>query len=133
MSCERATSASEAHERTGCAVSRERAQRRADREQVVAVAQRQREQRVARARRRQAVKAAWRARLPRRTRWRGQQGILARRRRAQNAVIFGLYLTVQAIVWLVTADPWVRVASALLGVLALPVLVTLTLDRRTRP
>lgn len=51
----------------------------------------------------------------------------------QNAVILGLYLTVQAIVWLLTSDPWVRVASALLGVLALPVLVTLTLDRRTRP
>jgi len=114
-------------------MSKERAQRRADREQVVAVAARKRDQRTARAQRRRAVKAAWRARLPRRTRWRGQQGILARRRRTQNAVIFGLYLTVQAIVWLLTSDPWVRVASALLGVLALPVLVTLTLDRRTRP
>ncbi|MGH8894966.1 MAG: hypothetical protein ACRDWY_16940, partial [Actinomycetes bacterium] len=82
---------------------------------------------------RRAARAAWRARLPRRTRWRGQQGILARRRRTENAVIVGLYLAVQAIVWLLTSDPWVRAASALLGVLALPVLVTLALDRRTRP
>ena len=114
-------------------MSKARALRRADRQQVVALAQREREHRAARAQRRRAAKAAWRARLPRRTRWRGQQGILARRRRRQNTVIFGLYLTVQAIVWLLTSDPWVRVASALLGVLALPVLVTLTLDRRTRP
>ena len=114
-------------------MSRERAQRRADRQQVVAVAERRREQQVARARRRRATKATWRARLPQRIRRRGQQGILARRRRAQNAIILGLYLTVQAIVWLVSADPWVRAASALVGVLSLPVLVTLALDRRTRP
>jgi hypothetical protein len=48
-------------------------------------------------------------------------------------VILGLYLLVQLVVWLLTDDPWVRAASALLGVLALPVLVTLTLDRRSRP
>ena len=114
-------------------MSKQRAQRRADRQQVVAVAQRKRGEQEARAQRRRAARASWRARLPRRTRWRGQQGILARRRRAQNAIIFGLYLTVQAIVWLLSADPWVRAASALLGVLSLPVLVTLALDRRTRP
>ena len=49
----------------------------------------------------------------------------------QNAVIFGLFLTAQAIVWLLTDDPWVRVASALLGVLSMPVLVTVALDRRS--
>lgn len=37
---------------------------------------------------------------------------------------------VQTIVWLVSHDSWVRGASALMGVLALPVLVTLVLDRR---
>jgi len=114
-------------------VSRERATRRADREQVATLAREARDRRAARDARRRATRSAWRAHLPRRTRWRGQQGLLARRRRAQNAVILGLYLTVQAIVWLLSADPWVRVASALLGVLAMPVLVTLTLDRRTRP
>jgi len=114
-------------------MSRERATRRADREQVATLARATRERRAARDARRRATRSAWRARLPRRTRWRGQQGLLARRRRAQNAIILGLYLSVQAIVWLLTADPWVRLASALLGVLALPVLVTLTLDRRSRP
>lgn len=114
-------------------MSRERARRRADREHVASVAQSNRQRRAVRDARWRATTSSLRARLPRRTRWRGQQGILARRRRAQNAIIFGLYLTVQAIVWLLTPDPWVRVASALLGVLALPVLVTLTLDRRTRP
>jgi hypothetical protein len=114
-------------------VSRERARRRAEREQVATIQREARERRAARDARRRARAASWRARLPRRTRWRGQQGLLARRRRAQNAIILGLYLVVQAIVWLVTTDPWVRAASALLGLLAMPVLVTLTLDRRSRP
>jgi Flp pilus assembly protein TadB len=114
-------------------VSRERARRRAERERVATLHREARERRAEREARRRSARAAWRARLPRRTRWRGQQGLLARRRRAQNAVILGLYLVVQAVVWLLSADPWVRAASALLGVLAMPVLVTLTLDRRSRP
>jgi Flp pilus assembly protein TadB len=114
-------------------VSRERALRRAERERAAAVDRERRARQAERESRRRATRAAWRARLPRRTRWRGQQGILARRRRAQNTVILGLYLLVQLVVWLLTDDPWVRAASALLGVLALPVLVTLTLDRRSRP
>jgi Flp pilus assembly protein TadB len=114
-------------------MSRERARRREQREQAASAARRARERRAQRDARRRAGRAALRARLPRRTRWRGQQGLLARRRRAQNAVILGLFLVVQAVVWLVTSDPWVRVASAVLGVLAVPVLVTLTLDRRSHP
>ena len=42
-----------------------------------------------------------------------------------------LFLALQAIVWLIWPDPWVRVAAAVVGVLSLPVLVTLTLDRRS--
>jgi Flp pilus assembly protein TadB len=114
-------------------VSRERAQRRAERERVAALARQKRERLAEREARRRATRAAWRDRVPRRTRWHGQQGLLARRRRAQNAVILGLYLVTQLVVWLLTTDPWVRGACALLGVLALPVLVTLTLDRRSRP
>ena len=113
-------------------MSRERARRREEREKAAAAAREKRERRAAREAQRRARRAAWRRRLPTRTRWRGQQGILARRRRMENSVILGLYLVVQAIVWLVTSDPWVRVASALLGVLAMPVLVTLALDRRSR-
>ena len=113
-------------------MSKERARRRAEREQAAAAGRVARERREQRAARRRTAAAALRSRLPRRTRWRGQQGLLARRRRIQNGVILGLYLTVQAIVWLATDDPWIRVTAALLGILAMPVLVTLALDRRTR-
>jgi hypothetical protein len=113
-------------------VSKERARRRAEREHAAAATRAARERRDRREARRRAGRAAWRARLPRRTRWRRQQGLLARRRRIENGVILGLYLTVQAVVWLATDDPWIRVTAALLGILAMPVLVTLALDRRAR-
>jgi hypothetical protein len=57
-------------------------------------------------------------------------GILARRRRTENLAIGGLFVVSQMLVWLFTDEPWWRVAAALFGVLALPVLVTLALDRR---
>jgi Flp pilus assembly protein TadB len=114
-------------------VSKERAQRRAERERVAAQEAQRRRRRAERDERRRANRAAWRARLPRRTRRRRQLGLLARRRRTENAVIAILFLAVQVVVWLLSSDPWVRAASALLGILALPVLVTLTLDRRSRP
>jgi Flp pilus assembly protein TadB len=112
-------------------MSRERARRREERAQQAAHERAARERREARAARRRHTAAALRGRLPRRVRYRGQQGLLARRRRAQNAVIVLLYLAVQAIVWLVWADPWARAAAALVGLFAVPVLVTLTLDRRS--
>ena len=111
-------------------MSRERALRRTERQQQKdreTAARLRREQRVARQR---ATRAALRPRLPRRTRWRGQQGILARRRRLQNAVILLLLLATQSVVWLISGDPWVRATAALLTLLATPVLVTLVLDRR---
>ena len=113
-------------------MSKERARRRTEREAAAAAGRAARERHEQRAARRRARALAWRSRLPRRTRWRRQQGLLARRRRIENGVILGLYLTVQAIVWLATDDPWIRVTAALLGILAMPVLVTLALDRRTR-
>lgn len=111
-------------------MSKVRAQRRADRERVAAEQRDARERRARRAARRRTRLRAARGWLPRRTRWGTHQGLLARRRRAQNAIVVGLYLVVQTIVWLVSHDPWVRGASALMGVLAVPVLVTLVLDRR---
>jgi len=69
-------------------------------------------------------------RLPRRTRWRGPRGQLARRRRVENGLIAAAFLLTQVLTWLVTADWWRRLGSAVLAVLALPVLVTLVLDRR---
>ena len=114
-------------------MSRERARRREERAQQIARERAARERREQRAARRRRTGAALRGRLPRRVRYRGQQGLLARRRRAQNAVILLLFLAVQAIVWLLWADPWARAFSAVVGLFALPVLVTLTLDRRSGP
>ncbi len=113
-------------------MSRERARRRDERERVAAAARAERERRATKASRRRDNAAALRARLPRRTRWRRQQGLLARRRRTENGVIAVLWLAAEGLVWLLFDDPWVRGAALLLGILALPVLVTLTLDRRTR-
>lgn len=111
-------------------MSKARAQRRAEREAAAAQRHADAARRAARAARWASRRQTLRERLPRRTRWRRHQGLLARRRRVQNAVVAGLFLAVQAIVWLVTDDPWVRAASLLLGVLSLPVLVTLAFDRR---
>lgn len=111
-------------------MSKERARRRAEREQEAAVRRAGAERRRAKADRRRAALAKVARRLPRRTRWGRQQGLLARRRRMQNGVILCLLLASQLVVWLVTPDPWVRGASGLLAVVATPVLVTLVLDRR---
>ena len=112
-------------------MSRERARRREEREQQLARDRAARERRAARLARRRGNAQALRGRLPKRVRYRRQQGLLARRRRTQNAVILLLFLTVQAIVWLVFADPWASAAAAIVSLFAVPVLVTLTLDRRS--
>jgi hypothetical protein len=99
--------------------------------------QREVEQRRAAAERRQAKQVRRRSALatvtPRwqRTRWRRQQGLLARRRRIENGVILCLVLASQVSVWLLTPDWWLRSAAALLALIATPVLVTLALDRRS--
>jgi Flp pilus assembly protein TadB len=113
-------------------MSRDRARRREERERVAAAARADRERRASKAARRRERAGAVRAVLPRRTRWRRQQGLLARRRRTENGVIAVLWLAAEGVVWLLTSDPWLRGAALLLGLLALPVLVTLTLDRRSR-
>ncbi len=69
--------------------------------------------------------------LPRRTRWRGHRGLLAARRRAQNAVIAVLFFVVQAVAWFAVGSWLVSVAMLVLSVLALPVVVTLAFDRRS--
>ena len=113
-------------------MSKERALRRAARDQARAEEQAARERGRDRAQRRAAVRDAVLTPVTsrRRLRWRRQQGLLARRRRAQNAVIIGLFVVSQMLIWLFTDDPWWRVGGALLGVLSVPVLVTLALDRR---
>ena len=112
-------------------MSRERAERRALRESERAARIAAVERRDERRRRREATLARARGALPRRTRWRGQRGRLARRRQIQNTVIAGLFVTSQLIVWLLTSDWWVRAGAFVVAVLSLPVLVTLALDRRS--
>lgn len=109
-------------------MSKERARRRAEREAARAA-------RIAAAERRSSRVARRRALLPgvpgrglfRRRR---PEGRLAQRRRAQNGVVAALFLLVQVVAWLLTPDWWVRLAVLVPSVLALPVLVTLVLDRR---
>jgi hypothetical protein len=106
-------------------VSRERAQRRAAR-----LADSQRRQEAARRRtERAARRRALRARLPRR----GRVGRLASRRsRGQLAGIALVATIVLALAWYLV-DAWpVRIATLILALVALPALVTLTLDRSTR-
>ena len=113
-------------------MSRDRARRREERERLAEVARLERERAASKAARRRERAAGLRGLLPRRTRWRGQQGLLARRRRTENGVIAVLWLAAEGLVWLLTSDPWLRGAALLLGLLALPVLVTMTLDPRSR-
>jgi Flp pilus assembly protein TadB len=107
------------------AVSKERAQRRAERDRLAAA--------QAQARARQAQRQARRSRqrrvpsLPRRRR---PEGLLARRRRAQNSIIALLVIVAQLFGWLVFHSAMASFALLLLTVLAVPVLVTLVLDRR---
>jgi Flp pilus assembly protein TadB len=112
-------------------MSKERARRRAERDQAAAVRRAAAERRRSRLERRLERRRALATVGSRRVRWRGQQGILARRRRTQNGVIVCLVLASQLVVWLLTPDWWLRVAAALLAVIATPVLVTVALDRRT--
>jgi Flp pilus assembly protein TadB len=112
-------------------VSRARARAREERERQAATARAQRDRRSQRLARRRARLAAVRARVPRRIRWRRQQGLLARRRRAQNAVVTSGLLASQVVVWLVSDNWWVRATALLLALCATPVLLTLAFDRRS--
>jgi Flp pilus assembly protein TadB len=112
------------------AVSRERAQRRAERERAQAEALARQERRDTRTQQRRQRAQRLRTALPRRTRWRTQQGILARRRRLQNLAIAAFALLTQVLVWLFTSDWWLRGAAAVLAVLTVPVLATVVFDRR---
>ena len=114
-------------------MSKERARRRMEAERLAARQRAVRERRDTRASRRRHSAEALLGRLPKRTRYRGQQGLLARRRRMQNSVIVLIYLSAQAVVWLIWPDPWARAAAAIVGLAAVPVFVTLALDRRSRP
>ncbi|MEO3790035.1 hypothetical protein ABGB14_07465 [Nonomuraea sp. B10E15] len=108
-------------------MSKERARRRAEREAERARAIRANELRQARRARRRALLGRV---VPRPARIARQGGLLARRRRAQNAVVALGLLLVQLIVWLVWGSPPLSFGVLVLSLLLTPVVVTLAFDRR---
>ncbi|NBE98166.1 hypothetical protein FE391_31595 [Nonomuraea sp. KC401] len=108
-------------------MSKERARRRAEREAERARAIRANELRQARRARRRALLSRM---LPRPARAARQGGLLARRRRAQNAVVALGLLLVQVLVWLVWGSLLLSFGVLVLSLLLTPVVVTLAFDRR---
>jgi len=82
------------------------------------------------ARRRRRIRSV-RTSVPLPPRLRRQEGLLARRRRMQNAAVAGLFALVVVLLWLLADGWWARAGGTVLAVLALPVLVTLVFDRRS--
>jgi hypothetical protein len=111
-------------------MSKERARRRAERERAAAVEAAARAKAAERERRRGGRTA------PRRgpkARGRGRPGgVIARRRRAQNATIALLVIVTQVLAWAAFRSAQASLAVLVLTALATPVLVTLVLDRRGR-
>ncbi|MEU4579363.1 hypothetical protein ACBI99_04355 [Nonomuraea sp. ATR24] len=109
-------------------MSKERARRRAEREAERARAMRINEERQARRARRRARLTRL---VPRPVRVARQGGLLARRHRAQNAVVALAFLLVQALAWLLWGSPLLSFGVLVFSLLLFPVLVTLAFDRRT--
>ncbi|MFG3440394.1 hypothetical protein ACGF0J_24345 [Nonomuraea sp. NPDC047897] len=108
-------------------MSKERARRRAVREAERQRANRLNERRQARTARRRALLARL---APRPVRVARPGGLLARRRRAQNAVVALGFVLVQVLVWLLWGSPLVSFGAVVLSLLLIPVVVTLAFDRR---
>ncbi len=107
-------------------MARERAQRRAERERAAAAEAAARAEAAERAARKRKLAA----RVPGRARRGRPDGLLARRRRAQNRVIGLLVAVVQVVGWLLFHSVTGSVALLLLTAVTVPMLVTLVLDRR---
>ncbi|MCB8958479.1 MAG: hypothetical protein H6529_18635 [Nocardioides sp.] len=110
-------------------MSKERARRRAEREREAAVVAAARAAEAERKERRDARVRAVTSRLP--TRRRRPGGILAERRRKQNGALLAALVAINVLVWILSDDWALRLAAAIVSILAAPVLHTL-LFRRTR-
>jgi len=110
-------------------VSKERARRRAARQaesaRRVAATDARNAKRNAARRRADRRRAAVRGLLPRRQRW-------SRRTRRQRATTVLVLLAVGVLTFLLVDDWSVRIAVALVALLATPAVVTMILDRSTR-
>jgi hypothetical protein len=108
-----------------------RAQREAERERAAAERAR-RDARTAGRRDRIARVARLMPRRPGRARRsRRPKGILARRRREQNAIVAVVFLLVQVVAWINLASWTARLAVLVLSAFLVPVFVTLAFDRRS--
>ena len=110
-------------------MSKERQQRRAEREAARERAAADRARRDARTARRQARIARVSRLVPRRSGRPG--GILARKRREQNAVVAVAFLLVQVLAWMYFSSWTGRVAVLVLSAFLVPVFITLAFDRRS--
>jgi Flp pilus assembly protein TadB len=107
-------------------MSRERARRRAEREAAAARAHAANTLRQQKRSRRQA-----RVRALRPVRTRRPQGVLARKRRAQNGAVLLGFVLVQLLAWLLLQTWTARLAVLVLSAFLVPVVVTLAFDRRS--
>ncbi|HEU5036021.1 MAG TPA: hypothetical protein VFT70_03370 [Nocardioides sp.] len=108
-------------------MSKERAQRRAEREREAAVLAAARAAEAERKQRRDARVRAVTSKLP--TRRRGPAGILAERRRKQNGALVAVLVALNVLVWIFSDDWALRLAALVVSLLAAPVLHTLLFRR----
>jgi|SRR6478735_12365156 len=109
-------------------MSKERAQRRAEREREAAVAAAARAAEVERKQRRDARMQAVTSRLPKPRKRPG--GIIAQRRRRQTSLLIAVLVAVNIAVWVVSSDWALRLGVLVVCVLTAPVLNTLLFRRR---
>lgn len=108
-------------------MSKERARRRAQREQEAAVLAAARAAEAERRERRDARVRAVTSRLPQRRR--RPTGVLAERRRKQNGALAAVLVAVNVLVWIFSDDWALRLAALVVTLLAAPVLHTMMFRR----
>jgi len=109
-------------------MSKERAQRRAEREREAAIVAAARAAEAERKQKRDARVQALSSKLPKRRKRPG--GIIAQRRRRQTGVLIAALVFLNMVVWVVSHDWAVRLGVLVVSALAAPALNTL-LFRRT--
>jgi hypothetical protein len=108
-------------------MSKERAQRRAEREREAAVVAAARAAETERKERRDARLRAITSRVPRRRS--RPSGILAQRRRRQTGATIAMLLALNLLVWIFLSDWAISLAALVVSLLAAPVLHTMLFRR----
>lgn len=108
-------------------MSKERAQRRAEREREAAAVAAARAAEAERRERREARMRALTSRLP--TARRGPSGVLAERHRRRTGLLVVAVIAVNVIVWLASSDGMVRFLALVLSLLIAPI-VSILMSRK---